>query len=292
MKTHACTSLDRRGAKVPLLVMLVCLLLAMASRNVYAANTARVPCGACEERDRFVRLQTDAAERPAQPFSHPAHFSPEAWTVILKSVRVQSRSDVFPFTVTKGPVTPAFTDEDVEYLSITLSKAFALARPNEWVVFGLSSQRIPQLAEITTGGWFVENESLHLVLANYKEAVTLPSIRKLLWEEPLRPHSGSLYEFIPGTHLNLVPRQDQRSRRTTPQLPELSVAYKALLQTGMSGQPDIEPPVTPDGSSLSTLPSQRFPLEERLRQLRQLKEQGLITEAEYGAKKKQLLDGL
>src|SRR5437016_6331932 len=86
---------------------------------------ARIACGSCEDQDRLVRLQSRKADshQDGQPgFTHPFLLSPADWRFILKSIRVQSRNEVFLFFTTKGVVEPAFTDDEIDYLSVTLSR--------------------------------------------------------------------------------------------------------------------------------------------------------------------------
>ena len=70
---------------------------------------------------------------------------------------------------------------------MTLSKAFAQAQTDEWVVFGLTRSGSQRLTELTTGGWYVDGSLPHIVLANYRKAVTMPSTRQLLGSAPCVP---------------------------------------------------------------------------------------------------------
>lgn len=294
MSLHAVFAGAKKGVILRGVILLTCLSVTFAVGNLRAAQGARVPCGTCDDPDRFVRLESSNIVGPERSFNHPINISAENWITILRSVRLQSRSERFPFIMTEGPVMPAFTDEEIGYLSTTLSKAFSVGRPDEVIVFGLFTQRSPPLVEITTGGWFVENDFLHLVMANHRETVTLPSIRKLLWAKPLRSQNSELYSFVPGSHITPVQREEQWRLPFVSPLPEIAVAYKALLLTDL----DIQSENTPSSRSPSSSLSSSKPvdgglsIEERLRRLRRLKEQGLISEEEYGTKKQQLLDSL
>lgn len=258
-------------------------------------QSARIACGSCEGPDRMVRLQPLTAgslKDGRQGFTHPFSLSPEDWIIILKSIRVQSRNEGFLFFTTKGPVEPAFTDDEIDYLSATLSRVFAQARSDEQVVFALSRHRSSELTEITTGGWFVNGPSLHLVLANYRYAVAMPTVRDLLWQDPLWSNAGPFYDLVPGEHEIVVEEKGSPRRLFSLTLPSLSIAYKPLLL----GEPPSSPTArnTLADSDLSSSPSRTSPpnlsLEERLRVLKRLKDQGLITEEEYRAKKTQLIE--
>ncbi len=256
-----------------------------------ATPVTRAVCDQCEETTRFVRLQQVAEERrSAHPreFTHPLVLSPEEWTALLKRLQVQRQAEGVLFRDPPGPVSPAFTAEEIGYLSTALSQAFAQAQPSEMVVFGISRLNSYNMTEVTTGGWFVEGPSLHIVLANYQKVVTMPSTRELLWERPLRPDAGPHYDLVAGTHQTRVRDSGAWSGLFLSSPSELSISYQATLlgEPGGAATSQQERPSSPEvvPPSLS--------LEERLRVLRRLHEQGLITEEDYRAKKQQLLDRL
>lgn len=142
-------------------------------------------CGECGEEDRFVRLQgppTGLRRDRVPNFSHPSTLSAAEWKVVLSSLCVQRQGGpVVVFSLPKGLISDAWTHEEIDYLSRTLRQAFAQAHPEEWVVFGLSRPGAPGIAEITTGGWFMQGTHLHLLPTNYRYAVTAPNIRELVW---------------------------------------------------------------------------------------------------------------
>jgi hypothetical protein len=254
-------------------------------------ENCRIVCGECESPDRFVRLQVSSPgfQRDHVPnFSHPVTLRPEEWKIILSNLRVQKQGEpVIFFTLPKGAISNAWTPDEVDYLSRTLSLAFAQARPTEWVVFGLSRPGPPEVAEIATGGWFMEGTHLHLFLANYRYAVTAPNVRELAWENPLSSQVNS-YELVPGDHQTMIQEKEDELRRPTGS--EISIAYQALLLA----EP-LSTSALSGGPSSSLLPqsqSEHLTLEERLKTLKRLRDQGLITEEEYRSKKSRLLEQL
>ena len=263
--------------------------------TIAAAPATRIACGQCEEADRFVRLQAVGADdRPAgtQRLTHPFTLSPEDWTSILTELHVQRQAEGLLLSLPQGPMLSAFTDEETTYLSVTLSKAFAHAQPNEWVVFGLSRTTPQGLTELTTGGWYLEGASLHLVLANYRKVVTMASTRQLLWERPLRPDAGPSYNLVAGPHQVIVEDSGSMSRLLSSAPSELAIAYQALLlgeQTTAAGSRDPST-MTPSPAHAPKTAPPPSSIEERLQALKRLHAQGLITEEEYRAKKQQLLE--
>lgn len=258
-------------------------------------QTARVACALCEGQDRMVRLQhRDAVSgRDNLPFTHPFSLAPEDWTLILKRIRVQRQNLIF-FMTTKGAVEPLFTDEDVAYLSATLSRVFARAQPDEWVVFALSRSQSSEVKAVTTGVWFVQGPSLRLVLAHHQYATTMPTVRERIWEYPLHPDSDPPYDFVSGEFQTAGEADTPHARLFPLSLPALSIAYQPLLLGELSSQATEPKYTVPERlpTSQSRTPSPDPSLEERLQRLKRLWEQGLITQADYEAKKKELLDRL
>jgi hypothetical protein len=254
-------------------------------------ENCRIVCGECEDQDRFVRLQESSPRLPhgrLTNFSHPVKLRPEDWKIILSSLRLRREGEpVVLFSSPKGPISEALTPDEVEYLSRTLSQAFAQAQPTEWVVFGLRRPGSPEVSELTSGGWFMEGSHLHLLLANYRYAVTAPNIRELIWENPLSIQVN-LYEFVPGEHQTVIHvKEDGLLKRGTT---ELAIAYQPLLLA----EPESKS-AFPKGTASSPPPpsqSEHRSIEERLQALKRLRDQGLITEEEYALKRSRLLDQL
>jgi hypothetical protein len=133
----------------------------------------------------------------------------------------------------------------------------------------------------------MEGSSLHLLLANYRYAVTSPNMRELVWENPLSSQVN-LYELSPGDHQTMIQDKEGKLWRSTGS--ELSIAYQPLLLA----EP-VSATALPNGSSSSPLPqaqSKHLSMQERLKTLKQLRDEGLITEEEYRSKRSRLLEQL
>jgi hypothetical protein len=219
-------------------------------------------------------------------------LSAEDWKVILKSIHVQRQDQGILLFTSKGPVEPAFTDDEVEYLGATLSRVFGQANSHERVVFALTRHQSANLTEITSGSWFVTGPSLHLILANYRYAVTMPTVREILWQDPMWTKAGPFYDLVPGDHQMVAAEEGSVPKLFSLTLPVLSIAYKPLLLGEPPGSPAVPNAVA--GSEVSPRPGNASPprasLEERLQILKRLRDQGLITDEEYRTKKQQLLD--
>jgi hypothetical protein len=96
--------------------------------------------------------------------------------------------------------------------------------------------------------------------------------------------AGALYEFVPGPHQSLHREGNGLGTFLIPEAPQLAITYQPLslgTQSVDGGHEKGSPPaVYPDSS-----------LEGKLQRLKQIRDDGLITDGEYAAKKKTLLDG-
>ena len=250
--------------------------------------SSRPVCGNCEEPNRFVRLQKNNSDFPSDavpPFSHPLHLDADEWTHILSTIFVQQLKPGL-LIGGKGDQEPAFTAEDIQYFGMTLPKAFEQAKSDEIVVYALSRSPLPHMSEISTGGLYVKDGALHVVLSNHRQAVSMSSIRELLWEHPLHSQT-TLYEFVQGNH-QTIRKQDLLGIAPTPL--EMTIAYKDLLLVlAGSSQPDsgLSPTISPAHQK-----SPELSVEDSLEMLKHLRERDLITEEEFQTKKHELLDRL
>jgi hypothetical protein len=253
-------------------------------------SVTQVPVSIQESADRFVRLegQGDRYRTGSNRFEHPLNLSVEEWERILSSIQVQGRKDTFIFTTAKNPPEPAFLPEQAANLSPGLSKAFSRAHPDEFVVFGFSETRFPPVIEITTGGWFVEGQRLHLILANYRHSVSMKHVRDQLWQDPMHSHASPSYDLVAAPNQSFG-RQKSLADLLSGGAPELLIDYTTLLETTPVAPPSPSPTGSPKVASPPGMPPESA-LEERLRVLKKLRAEGLITEEEYRDKKKQLLD--
>ena len=211
------------------MVSTLCLVACVGSGCAGTSSPATIVCGTCEEPGRFVRLQ--ACESQAflvnqGGFSHPLNLSPKDWKPILASIRVYADL-FFPIETTEQP---AFTPEEIDYLSMTLSRAFAKASSEQWVVFGLSKP-VPALgSEMTTGAWYVEGATLHFLLANYRAAVSMNNIRDVLERDPLFEVYGSpRYDFVLTEHSKEGSEKKSLLSSLRHKTPHLALEYTRLL---------------------------------------------------------------
>jgi hypothetical protein len=117
--------------------------------------------------------------------------------------------------------------------------------------------------------------------------VTAPNIRELVWENPLSIQVN-VYELVPSDYQTVIHDTEAGLLRATGS--EISIAYQPLLR----GEP-LSTSTLPDDSGSSLFPqsqSERLSMEERLKILKRLRDQGLITEEEYRSQRSRLLERL
>lgn len=250
-----------------------------------------------ESEERFVRTDAKAGDGRADGagrFAHPVALSPADWMRILAGIRIQARKDSFVFTTALEPPTEAFAPDEIVYLGRALSETFAGARPDEWVVFGMSRVLPSGLNELTTGGWFAEGTRLHLVLANYRHGATRSTVRERLWKEPLRAIAEPFYSMVQGEHQTVVKSTGLLAALASGSGAEIVIEYRALLgappavvrPTSVEKTAPVEKAAPPPAAGPRLTPGAA---EERLHALKRMREQGLITDEEYREKKKEIL---
>jgi hypothetical protein len=213
-------------------------------------------------------------------------LSPDEWKPILESIQVRLRHQgPLSFLAANKPLQQAFTPQEVKFFCEVLPRVFAEAQPSEFVVFGLTSARISGMADMTTGAWYAKGTTLYLVLSNYREGVSLPSIRELVWEKPLHMIAAPLYDFAPGPHQTINSSHTSLLSFVIPEPPQIALAFQPLATNSPASNER-------EGTGIRSSPSPTASLEERLRRLKQMHSEGLITDQEYITKKRSLLDGL
>jgi hypothetical protein len=141
------------------------------------------------ENNWFVRLDTfmDARATADLRFDHPSQLSEAELAAILSRVQVQERTGMLerkPFPQ------PLFSSGEIKQMMPSLQKTLRAAKPTEWAVF-YSALPGAMGQEVTSGGVFVKNNLLHVVVANHRERIpsgsdSLAAIRA----NPLSPSGG------------------------------------------------------------------------------------------------------
>lgn len=277
----------------------------------------------------FIRLdKVTTADR----FDQPAQIPPARLRELLATVAVQRRTGLLSVIFSEQPFR-AFSNDQLNLLSVQLSKALAEATPDEQAVFFFNDPESNQRFRITSGGVSVQQGKLVVVMANYRYAI--------LWGDPGGGSNGNaslssardnpLYAYPDGTYQLVVgagqerlggeqgwfrrwfggperrsgvllalnapatPAAEEQSGETTGQQAPTPEAASAPPGASPAPAPSatVPPPAAPGTQSIVPAPpgppAAVSPLEDKLRELKKLRDEGLITDADYEAKKQELL---
>jgi hypothetical protein len=119
--------------------------------------------------DSLTQIELRFDKKAYREHSHPAALTAEQVAVILSGIRVHKAGmPVYSVIVGSPDALPAFSLRDVVAISRPISEALAKASPKELVTF---YRRVSDAAvglAYTTGGIFVENGLVYVILANHR----------------------------------------------------------------------------------------------------------------------------
>lgn len=117
--------------------------------------------------------------------THPAAVPLPQIVAILKGVRVQGRDAIGTAGLFAGGESePAFTDREIGLIAPHLTAGLAKASPVDLVTFHLAQRDASRVPLITSGGLFVRNRHLYLILANART-----SLSAVQYETTYEPHT-------------------------------------------------------------------------------------------------------
>jgi hypothetical protein len=131
--------------------------------------------------DRVISVRLIPDTRSATPHAHPAHLTNTQVTRILAGLRVLRTGGATQESLEAGlesprPIErreglPVFSRDEVRMLAPYLAKAFGEATPQQLVVFHLKGGQLDDPSThpvVTSGGLFLDQDLLYVVLANYR----------------------------------------------------------------------------------------------------------------------------
>ena len=198
-------------------------------------------------------------------FEHPVQHNGAEWKDILESLQVRPKGG-FIFWA-NNDAEQAFRPSEVNFLSAQLPTLFQQAGQHEWIAFYLQSPHSTGVTEVTSGAFFVEDGRLHLYLAHFRHLVTINERLAEMKRFPLNATGAMPYKLI--------------SNRT----------WTALAESEWSFS---KPPMAraAEAVSVQAVESLGKSLEERLRKLKELRDQNLINDEQYKHKTEEILQGL
>lgn len=142
-----------------------------------------------EESSWFVRLDSYVAGGDSsRGYDHPAIWTEPELTAILGRMLLEDRVGLMD---SPQPPRPVFSQGELTFLVPAIRDSFQRATPQEWISFFTADPSATGLA-VTSGGTFLANSQLHLVVANHRtvlaeESDDLAAVR----ENPFHSVKGS-----------------------------------------------------------------------------------------------------
>ena len=252
------------------------LVLLMLSITAHASDVRQL----WQSRDQFVALerQDNSTKAPGQPNDHPVELTQERITAILSSIEMRQTDSSKPEALLTRPA--------IQALAPYLQQGLQQASPADDVTFAIIGLHdalygLAKSPKVTTGRVFYKAGRLNIIVGIVQQEVRDRDDRRLF---PFTP--GSRKEAAEG-EWSLLPRSGQNG---------YALIRKDWMTFGEDWQaPVIQPavaeqrlqPVQPEKRSSDT----RKPA-ERLSTLKELKDNGLISEEEYRGKRMEILNGL
>lgn len=257
--------------------------------------TKAIPDAIYQDQENIVRLEA----RPQDPsltseddFQHPLELAEEELKTILQSIRVQESRGLFSlFKRTQPASLQAFSKEEAQRMAGPLSSALARAKPNERVTFLFTHPRGRFSKDVTSGVLFIKADRLHLILGRYR-AASRPHEKDIALTDPALPAPPYL-----GFRLAAGPDQALVEAEESPIWKEpagarhwVMIDFRQLL--AHPPQPDSfpvvsEPPGAQDQPEGVQQPTAE--IKEKLRLLKELRDENLISEEEHEQKRRELL---
>ena len=224
----------------------------------------------------------DGSSEAQTRHDHPVEWTTGDLQAILKRLAIQEGSGLLDSSRRPQAV---FSQEDLTHLIPALQQTFNIARPSDWIVFAVwGSSEQTQGLEVTSGGMYLQDQQLHILLANHRERVSseedgIQAIRENPFHA-LRDVKRSLM-FYPTSYVMESGNNWIMSGFESP-VSEIILDYQALLATNrpetpieteeavVSEIPKTDPITSPiNDDELGTLQEEISTLKEELSRIKQ-----------------------
>jgi hypothetical protein len=157
----------------------------------------------------FVRLEVSSwadIDLPQTWNAHPVTLSRRQMYEALRGLRVREHRPA-PIIWVSGmaEMEPLFREEEIEFLLPRLLEGLELAVPQELVTFYVSHPVNATTREVTSGGLYVTEGQLHIIVSNYRFMLS-PSAVDILYkadeEEVVFSKEVSFFENVLGDERN------------------------------------------------------------------------------------------
>jgi hypothetical protein len=126
----------------------------------------------------FVRLEYSPwvdADDPQTWNAHPVTLSRHQIQKALRGLRVREhRSALIRWVSGMATMEPVFHEEEIELLWPRILEGLETAVPQELVTFYVSHPVNATKREVTSGGLYVTEQALHIILSNYRATYAIP----------------------------------------------------------------------------------------------------------------------
>jgi hypothetical protein len=230
--------------------------------------------------DQFVALepQDSLPTAPAAANDHPATLTSDRIAAILASLEIRAADNDKPAAL--------FTRSSVQTIAPHLAQGLLQASPAEDVTFAVIGLHdtlygLAKTPKVTTGRVFYKNGRLNIIIGLAQQEVRERDDRRLF---PFTP--GKRQKTLSGEWQLLPPPARKGS----------TLERKDWVTFAADWQEPATELNAPPGQPAAVQPGMRTndhrTAAERLTTLKELRDKGLISEAEYQGKRAQILDGL
>lgn len=232
----------------------------------------------------WLEHQLDDAGRPVEAgYRHPATLAPDDAGAVLRSLRVRRDPGVVERLLApqRDAIEAAFSEDEIELLAPPIAQALAAATSADRVNFRFEHRRGLFRGGTTSGTLFMTEERLQVRLGRYRHAAP-PDVNESRHrlDDPLDTRDTTPFKLVIGPFQESAADAPEALRERA-----IAVDYQGLLlatSTEGGGAPAGAPEAAEPGASGTDL-------EQRLRTLKRLHDQELISEEDYQAKKAELL---
>lgn len=258
-----------------------------------ASGRPPAPAPVYQAENGLVRLERPPTGADAAQFQHPLTLSAVDMARVLQEVRVEGPGGMLGFLRRQRPPSRrAFTRAEAEMMAAPLAAALARAEPDQRVAFMFEHARNRMVDGTTSGVMFAKGDRLHVIFGRYRSAGR-PHEPQLGFGGPAlpeRPYAG--FRLAAAPHIALIDATE------TPIWGEdagrqhwVMVDHAALLAEAPA--PEEFPVAETEAAAEDEDPekARAEEIKERLRALKEMRDEDLISDAEYEKQRKKVLDG-
>ena len=153
-----------------------CILALLAACSTGSVLTAKIH----ENKEWIVRLQSVSGANGNKGYAHPSSVTQQQLVQVLEGLYIES--DYSSVSVSENNVPNSanrrlvFSNVDAELLAIFLADGLSQASAQEIVTFVKTTHISSRQEQITSGGVYVADDELHIVLSNY-------SVKQAIWQD-------------------------------------------------------------------------------------------------------------